>query len=142
MPITTALCTSFKSECQQGIHSATDTYKCAVIKAGAAGTFGAATTNYSQLGSDEASGTGYTAGGITLAAPTFTTSGTTAMMDFADPAALANATLSGDGVLIYNSSKSNRAVYVGAFPATVTSTGGSFQIDLPASGAGSSLIRF
>jgi hypothetical protein len=45
-----------------------DVFKMALVKATPTGTYGAATTNYSNLtgNSDEVSGTGYTAGGTTL----------------------------------------------------------------------------
>ena len=41
MPITTAICTSYKTERDQAIHAPTDTYKCALIKASPSGTLGA-----------------------------------------------------------------------------------------------------
>ena len=66
MAITTALCNSFKTGILGGVHDLdTDSIKMALIKATPAGTYGAATTNYSDVtgNSDEASGTNYTAGG-------------------------------------------------------------------------------
>ena len=69
MAITTAMCTSFKSELLGGLHDLdTDSLKLALIKASPSGTYGAATTNYSDVtgNSDEATGTGYTAGGQVL----------------------------------------------------------------------------
>jgi hypothetical protein len=59
MAITTAMCTSFKSELLGGIHDLdTNTLKLALIKASPSGTYGAATTNYSDVtgNSDEATG--------------------------------------------------------------------------------------
>ena len=69
MAITTAMCSSFKEELLGGVHDLdTDTLKLALIKASPTGTYGAATTNYSDVtgNSDEASGSGYSAGGGTL----------------------------------------------------------------------------
>ena len=66
MAITTAMCNSFKQELLGGVHDLdTDTLKVALIKETPSGTYGAATTNYSDVtgGSDEATGTNYTAGG-------------------------------------------------------------------------------
>ena len=66
MAITTAMCTSFKSELLGGVHDLdTDSIKLALIKASPSGTYDATTTNYSDVtgNSDEASGTNYTAGG-------------------------------------------------------------------------------
>ena len=58
MAITTAMCSSFKQELLGGVHDLdTDTLKLALIKASPTGTYGAATTNYSDVtgNSDEAS---------------------------------------------------------------------------------------
>ena len=60
MAITTAMCNSFKQELLGGIHDLdTHTIKLALIKNGMAGTYNAATTNYSDDtgNSDESSGT-------------------------------------------------------------------------------------
>lgn len=151
MAITTAFTTSAKSEMMQGIHQPGDTYKLVLIKPGHAGNYGAGTTNAgtpgagaptgANVGTDEASGTGYASGGIALAAPTFTISGNTALMDFASPAALANATLSAVGGLIVNTSKGNRVLGCFDFGGTITSTNGPFQVTMPASGAGTSVLR-
>ena len=50
MAITTSMCTSFKSELLGGLHDLdTDSLKLALIKASPSGTYGAATTNYSDV---------------------------------------------------------------------------------------------
>ena len=83
--ITTAMCNSFKEELLGGTHDLdTDTLKIALIKESPSSNFGAGTTNFSDLGSDEASGTGYTSGGQNLDSATITLSGSTAFVDFAD----------------------------------------------------------
>lgn len=140
--ITSALCNSYKQEILRGVHLDTDTYKLALIKTGHAGTFGKATTNYSQLGSDEvANGAGYTTGGFTLSGFSVGLTGDTAHLSFADPTPLANATLSADGFLIYNATQGDKAVVVVLFSnAPVASTNGPYAVDLPAAGA-SALIR-
>ena len=87
MAITTAMCTSFKSELLGGIHDLdTHTIKLALIKSSMSGTYGAATTNYSDVtgNSDEASGTNYSAGGQNLDSAAISTDSTTAIVDFAD----------------------------------------------------------
>ena len=69
MAITTAMCTSFKSELLGGTHDLdTDSIKIALIKSSMAGTYNATTTNYSDVtgNSDEATGTNYTTGGQVL----------------------------------------------------------------------------
>ena len=143
MAITTALCNTFKQELLGGIHDLdTDVIKLALIKDTPTGTYGAATTNYSEItaSSDEASGTGYTAGGQTLDSATITLSGSTAFVDFADEV-IVSATVSADGCILYNSSKSNRAIAVIDFGGTKTSTNGDFTIQFPAADATNAIIR-
>lgn len=146
MAITTALPTSFKQELLTATHNFTNgtghTFKMALIKGSHTGTYGAASTAYSNItgNSDEASGTGYTAGGATLTNVTPTTSGTTAYTDFADPS-WTTATFTADGCMIYNTSASNKAVYVGSFGSTQTVSAGTFTVVLPTPDATNSIIR-
>tara|TARA_R100000234_G_scaffold67661_1_gene41314 strand:+ start:621 stop:1058 length:438 start_codon:yes stop_codon:yes gene_type:complete len=143
MAITTAMCTSFKAELLGGIHDLdTHTIKLALIKSSMSGTYNAATTNYSDVtgNSDEASGTNYSAGGQNLDSPAITTSGTTAMVDFADEV-FSNVTTSADGCIIYNSSASNKAICVIDFGGTVSATAGDLTIEFPAVGTSTAVIR-
>ena len=143
MAITTAMCTSFKSELLGGTHDLdTDSLKLALIKASPTGTYGAATTNYSDVtgNSDEASGTNYSAGGQVLDGATISTDGTTAIVDFADEV-FSNVTTSAAGCIIYNSSASNKAVCVIDFGGTVSATAGDLTIEFPAAGASTAVIR-
>jgi hypothetical protein len=91
MAITTALTTSFKSEVLDALHdfnsAGTNTFKLGLFKQTVTGTYGAASTNYSDVtgNSDEvANGNGYTTGGYTLTNLGIATSGTTAYVDFSD----------------------------------------------------------
>ena len=136
MAITQAIPTSFKAEILQGIHNSADTYKMALYTSVA--TLGASTTAYSAT--NEVVGIGYTAGGATLSGFNVTTSGTTAILDFNDPF-WENATITARGALIYNSSKSNKAVYVLDFGSDITSTNGTFAITLPTPDVANGLIR-
>jgi hypothetical protein len=143
MAITTAMCTSFKAELLGGGHDLdTDTLKIALIKATPTGTYGAATTNYSDVtgNSDEASGTNYTAGGQALDGASITTSGTTAIVDFTDEV-FADVTVSTDGCIIYNADKSNKAVCVIDFGGTVSATAGDLTIEFPTADASNAVIR-
>ena len=143
MAITTAMCTSFKSELLGGTHDLdTHSIKLALIKASPAGTYGAATTNYSDVtgNTDEASGTGYTTGGQVLDSVTISTDGTTAIVDIADEV-FTSATVSADGCIIYNSSASNKAICVIDFGGTKTSTNGDFTISFPTADASNAIIR-
>ena len=102
----------------------------------------ASTTAYATT--NEVSGTGYTAGGNTLTNVDPTTSGTTALTDFADTT-WSSSSITARGALIYNSSttagSANRAVAVLDFGADKTSTSGDFTIQFPAADASNAIIR-
>jgi len=143
MAITTAMCNSFKQELLGGVHDLdTDTLKVALIKESPTGTYGAATTNYSDItgDTDEAVGTNYTAGGQTLDSATISLSGSTAFVDFADEV-FTNLTISADGAIIYNASQGNKAVAVFDFGGTVTSTSGDFTVVFPTADSSNAVIR-
>ncbi|MGA0172009.1 MAG: hypothetical protein ACO3NL_00010 [Phycisphaerales bacterium] len=160
MAITQAMCTSFKQEILQGIHNFTNgsgggtttttgtgnTFKIALIKSSPAGTYGAASTNYSDVtgNSDEVTGTGYSAGGNSLTNVTPSTSGTTALTDFADTT-WSTATITASGAIVYNSSTAagtaNRAVILLDFGGDKTSTAGDFTISFPTPDASNAIIR-
>jgi hypothetical protein len=130
------LTTSFKQDILLGVHDLdTDTIKMALYLATA--DLGAATTVYTTSG--ETSGTGYTAGGKTLTGVTVLTSGTTAYVDFADPS-WDPAVFTARGALIYNASKSNKAIAVLDFGSDKTATT-TFTVQMPANTATSALIR-
>lgn len=143
MVITTSMCNSFKQELLGGVHDLdTDTLKIALIKETPAGTYGAATTNYSDVtgNSDEAVGTNYTAGGQVLDSPVISLSSGVAFVDFADET-FANLTISADGAIIYNASKGNKAIALFNFGSTVTSTSGDFTIIFPTATSSTAVIR-
>lgn len=130
------LTTSFKQDILLGVHDLdTDTIKMALFLATA--DLGAGTTVYSTTG--ETSGTGYVAGGKTLTGVTVRTSGTTAYVDFADPT-WDPASFTARGALIYNASKSNKAIAVLDFGSDKTATT-IFTVQMPANTATSALIR-
>ena len=140
MAISSAICTSFKQEILVGTHNFTassgDTFKIALYTSSAS--LGASTTAYST--SNEISGTGYTAAGATLTSVTPTTSGTTALCDFAD-VSFTSASFTANGALIYNSSASNKAVAVIAFGGDKTVSSGTFTIQFPTADASNAIIR-
>jgi VCBS repeat-containing protein len=86
----------------------------------------------------EVTGSGYVAGGIALTGTTVTVSGTTAFVDFAT--AVFSAAVTARGALIYNASKSNKAVAVLDFGADKTSTT-TLTVTMPANTSTSALIR-
>jgi len=145
MAISQAMCTSFKQELLQGKHNFTNssghTFKLALFTSSAS--LGAGTTDYST--SNEASGTGYSAGGGTLTNVTPTTSGTTAFTDFAN-LTFSTATVTANGAMIYNTtsgggSGTTDAVIILAFGGDKTSTAGDFTIQFPTADASNAIIR-
>lgn len=137
MAITQCMVTSFKADILGGVQDLdTDVIKIALYTASA--TLDATTTAYTT--SNEVVGTGYTAGGNTLAGATISTSGTTAFVDFSDTS-WTTATITARGALIYNSSKSNKAIAVLDFGADKTSTAGTFTVQFPANTASDAIVR-
>lgn len=146
---TTAMPTSFKVEILKAVHNFTastgNTFKIALGKATASitGTYGAATTNYSNLtgNSDELpNGSGYTTGGNTLTSVTPVADGTTAVCDFNDTT-WSSATFTTSGAIIYNSSASNAACAVLNFGGDQQVSSGDFTIQFPAAAAATAIIR-
>jgi hypothetical protein len=145
--ITTAMPTSFKVEILRAVHNFTastgNTFKIALLKATAAGsgTFGAATTNYSNLSTDElANGSGYTTAGNTLVSVTPVADGTTAICDFSDTT-WTSATFTTSGALIYNSTASGAACAVLSFGGDQQVSSGDFTIQFPTAAAATAIIR-
>jgi len=143
MAITSAICTSFKQEILVGTHNFTatsgNTFKIALYTSSAS--LGAGTTAYSTSNEiTNSSGTAYTAGGATLTSVTPTTSGTTALCDFAD-VSFSSASFTANGALIYNDTQSDKAVAVIAFGGDKTVTSGTFTIQFPDADASNAIIR-
>ena len=142
MAITQAMCTSFKKELLEGTHnfknSGGSTFKLALFTSSAS--LDASTTAYATTNEVSSSGTNYTAGGNALTRVDPSTSGTTALTDFAD-LTFSTATITANGALIYNSSASDKAVIVLAFGGDKTSTAGDFTIQFPTADASNAIIR-
>ena len=159
MANTQSLCTSFMSELMLGQHQlgtstivsrgsltapTTDTVKAALYLASA--TVNAATTAYSAT--SEVSGTGYTAGGVTVTnatAPTSTNSSSTAGVAYWTPSASITYTTvtlatAFDTVLLYNSTQSNKAISVHTF-GSQTITAGTFTLTMPSNTTAAALLR-
>jgi hypothetical protein len=147
-----------------------DVFKMALIKATSVATYGAANTNYAEItsASDEASGTGYSAGGLALTNVTPVLTGTsTAIVSFANPT-WTTATFSTIGCMIYNagnlvngvngasitSTRSggasqtgtvttglNRACGVFDFGGTQTVSAGNFTVVMPPTTSAAALLR-
>jgi hypothetical protein len=134
--------TSFKVQILKGVHNFStgsgQTFKIALYNNSAA--FTASTTAYTTTNEVAASGT-YTLGGGTLTKVTPTSSGTTALTDFAD-LSFTTATITAFGALIYNDTATgNPAVAVLDFGSSKASTAGTFTIVFPAATATGAIIR-
>ena len=138
MAITAALCNSFKTELlAMTPHTAADVYKIALYTSTA--TLSKATTAYAAT--NEVVGTGYTATGQTLVGFAATLDTDTAILDFTTDPSWASSTITARGALIYNSSRTNKAVAVLDFGSDISSTSGTFTVTLPAATAAAGLIR-
>jgi hypothetical protein len=143
-----AMCTSFLGELMTATHNFTpstgNTFKAALYETTA--TQNAATTAYGTSG--EVTGTGYSAGGVTVTnatAPIATNSSATAGVGYWTPSAsitytTVTLTTAFDAVLIYNSSASNKAVSVHTF-GSQTITAGTFTLTMPANTTSTALLR-
>lgn len=139
MAITQGMANSFKVQllnAQQNFSA--DTFKLALYTSSA--TLGEGSTAYTTSGECPSTGN-YTAGGNTLVVNvTPTNTGNVAYVSFANTS-WSNATITANGAMIYNSSKSNTCVAVLAFGGDKTSTNGTFAVNFPTADASSAIIR-
>lgn len=136
MTIVQTQTTSFKKELYQAVHNlSTDVLKIALYTSSA--DLNADTTVYTTTA--EISGTGYTAGGKTLTGVSINSSGYTAYVNFSN-VEWNPASFTARCALIYNSSKSNKAIAVLDFGSDKTATT-TFTITMPVNDADNALIR-
>ena len=135
------MCTSFKVEILKGVHNFStggNAFKLALYDN--TPSFTAATTAYTTTNEVAASGS-YAAGGGTLTKVTPTSTGTTALTDFAD-LSFTTATITARGALIYNDTATgDPTVAVLDFGSDKTSTAGTFTIVFPSPTATGAIIR-
>jgi hypothetical protein len=131
MAITSAFCNQAKIDFLAGVHQPGDVYKIALYTSAAS--LDKTTTVYSAT-NEVANGNGYTTGGATLAGYASALSGDTGYISFSN-ATWAAASITARGALIYNSSRSNKAIAVLNFGSDITSTNGTFTVTMPAAGA-------
>ena len=137
MAITQAMCTQFKRDVMLGLHDLdTDTIKIALYTSSA--TLNATTTAYATT--NEVSGAGYTAGGVTLANASVINNSTSGCFDSDDPS-WTSATFTARGALIYNDTESDLAIAVLDFGGDFSVAGGTFRIVFPAQTANTAIVR-
>lgn len=139
MAITQGMATSFKVQLLNGQQNfSANTFKLALYTSSA--DLGENTTAYSATNEVPSTGN-YSAGGNTLSVSvTPTNTGNVAFISFSNTS-WANATITANGALIYNSSVSNAAVAVLAFGGDKTSTNGTFAVNFPTADATNAIIR-
>jgi hypothetical protein len=157
MANTASMCTSFMGELMTATHNfgaspiraaaTADTFKAALYFTSA--TVNASTTAYSTTNEvTNTSGTGYTAGGVTVTngtAPIATNSSATAGVAYWTPTAsfswsALTITTAFNAILIYNSTQSNKAVAVYTF-GDQTITAGTFTLTMPSNTTTTGLLR-
>lgn len=154
MANTQSMTTSFMSQLLTGTHNfgvapiraatTADTFKAALYLTSA--TVNAATTVYSST--NEVTGTGYTAGGVTVTnatVPAATNTSATAGVAYWTPSASitytsVTLTTAFDAVLIYNSTQGDKAVSVHTF-GSQTITAGTFTLTMPTNDTSTALLR-
>lgn len=123
-----------------------DAFKIALIKVSPTGTYGAASTSYTDItgNSDEVSGTGYTAGGVALTNVDPSVSTNTAITDFAD-VSWTTASFSATAAMIYNTTQNGPtatpSVSTHDFGGTQTVTAGTFTLVFPTPDASNAILR-
>lgn len=137
MAITSGLCFSFKKELFEAIHDFnTDTFKAALYTSAA--TIGPQTTIYTTAG-ELPTGSGYTAGGVTLTGGTVSLANGIAFVTF-NNAVWTSVNFTTNGILVYNSSKADRAIFVQNF-GTVQASSGNFVYRFPENTSTFAIIR-
>jgi hypothetical protein len=138
MAFAAAITDQFKQDILNGVHQPGDTYKIALGTQAAGTNCNKLLTNYSggsvNMNGELATAGGYTAAGIALTGFTVSLSGDTAYIDWSTDPSWTSASFTADMAVIYNSSRSNKALAVLSFGST-TATSGTFTVQLPAPGA-------
>ena len=138
MANTPAFTNQAKQDFLNGVHQPGDVYKIALYNSTAA--FDKTTTVYT--GTNEvANGNGYATGGATLSGFVVSIDTDTAYIDWTVDPSWPAATFTARGAMIYNSSRSNKAIAILDFGADKTSSGGTFLVTLPAAAAATAMIR-
>jgi hypothetical protein len=171
MANTQSMCTSFLGELMLGQHQlgastlvsrgnltapTTDTVKALLVLASATvnasqtnvGTPGTGTPSTSNIGTAEVSGTGYTAGGVTVTnanPPVSANTSATAGTGYWTPSAsitytTVTLTTAFDTVVLYNSTQSGKTISVHTF-GSQTITAGTFTLTMPSPVAATALLR-
>lgn len=122
-----------KADFLLGVHQPGDTYMLALYTSEA--DLGMATASYTPFGEVDAKG--YNPGGMELSAPRVTAAPTGGVMSFKS-LKWTNASITARGAMVYNASKAGAVLAVLDFGKDITSTDGTFFLEMPEEG----LIHF
>ena len=145
--ITNEICTTFLDELLGGIHdldTSGDTIKVALLKSAdslVTTSYGKDTTNFSDVGDNEASGTGYTSGGETLSGQVVANASGRAFLDFDDVSWNITGLMTVGGAVIYNSSQGNKAIAVLDFGGDQVVNSQTLTIVFPTADQNNAIIR-
>lgn len=130
MAFRAGVCYNFEADVANGVHDfATDTFKIALYVQASATTLNNQTlTTYTTTG--EVTGTGYVAGGQTIAGLSAALSGGNYNITWLTNNQWTASTITTDSALIYNSSKSNKAIVIFSF-GSVSSSGNTLTVQYP-----------
>ena len=138
MAISSGIAVKFKEDSLKGLHDFTSAeFKIALYTSVASLSNG--TSVYITSG-QVANGNGYATGGKVVTVTSVTVDGTVGIVNF-NNVSWTSATFTARGWLIYNATKSNKTVAVIDFGADKTATNGTFTVQMPSSGASTSIVR-
>ena len=143
MSITQGVCNIFFSDLMKGLYDLTtgtaQDFKCALYTSDAE--LGPTTSAYTAT--NEVSGTGYTAGGVSLTVANLTggASYPVAFMDF-DDATWAGSTITARGALVYNNTLAGKnAMFTLDFGSDRSSSSSTFRVKFPGDNASDAILR-
>jgi len=137
MAIQAGVCDSYLKELFSGVHTNTDVYKIALYTSSAIIN---STTTTTYTVDNEVSGAGYTTGGVILSGFSTTIDNGVSILSF-NNVSWENSTITARGAIIYNVSKSSKAVAVLDFLTDISTAGTDFIIEFPSPTATNGLIR-
>ena len=138
MAISSWIAVKFKEDSLKGLHDFTSAeFKIALYTSVASLSNG--TSVYITSG-QVANGNGYATGGKVVTVTSVTVDGTVVIANF-NNVSWPSATFTARGCLIYNATKSNKTVAVIDFGGDKTATYGTFTVQMPSSGASTSIVR-
>src|SRR3954462_4609863 len=126
MAFSAAITDQFKQDLLNGVHQPGDTYKIVLVLQSSATNCNKALTNYSggavNVNGELATAGGYTQSGIALVGFTVGLSTDNAYLPWSTTPSWTSASFTADGAVIYNSSRSNKALAVLSFGSTTATS--------------------